>query len=268
MKAQTTVQNSDALRWGSAKFEAALKSDGFGSLQDLGALRNIKVVESWEDVVVSSDNAGRVLKSLKNQKLTITAEWLEPEFSKLDMLRGGDLDTYDTVSDTPVSITDEAVVLNDTDSVRLLYKNADNTEVDSIVVTQAGDPCARNTDYVIGVDSEGYTIIARIDGSAVIEDGSTVLVDYDYTPASSKTFKTGGYRTISPIVIRLTNEDEDSNGLVADIYEAYISAGLDLSYKSDDADDVNVLPLSFEAICDETRSVGDQLWAITDEQAV
>ena len=50
---QTTVQNSEALRWGSAKVQAALYSDGVGSLQDLGAIRELVITESFTPVTVS-----------------------------------------------------------------------------------------------------------------------------------------------------------------------------------------------------------------------
>lgn len=267
---QTTIQNSESLRWGSAKVEAALYSDGFGSLQNLGAIRELVITESWENVTVESDNAGTVKKYIKNQKLNVKFNWLEPQLTKLYMLRGQSIDTYATVAASPTAVTDEEVVLNDTDFTAFAYWNADGTIVSSIVVTtNASTPVTltKDTDYGVAVSSDGKTGIVRIVGGA-ISDGDTVLVDYSYTPASQKTLSTGGGNTISPVVLRFTNTDEDSDDLRIDVYEGYINAGINLTFMSDQADDVNGCPMEFEVVRDESRTSKDQLMKIYDAQSV
>jgi hypothetical protein len=269
MSNQTTVQNSEAIRWGSAKVEAALYSDGFSSLQNLGAIRELVITESWNPVVVYSDNAGVIKRFINSQKLNIKFTWLEPELTKLNMLRGG-IDTYATVAATPTAVTDEEVVLNDIDFTRLAYKNAADTVVTSIVVTtNASTPVTltKDTDYGVGVDSAGWTGIQRIAGGA-IGDGDTVLVDYSYTPASQKTLSTGGKNIILPIVMRFTNTDEDATDLRVDVYNATFNVGMIMSFMSDQAEDVNPFPIEIEADLDETRTAGDQLAKIYDAQAV
>lgn len=269
MASQTTVQNSEALRWGSAKVETALYSAGFGSLVNLGAIRELVLTETFNPVTVESDNAGTIRRFINSQKMTITFIWLEPELSKLNTLRGG-LDTYSTVAASPTPVTDENVVLNDTDFTRLAYKNAAGTVVTSIVVTtNASTPVTltKDTDYGVGVDSAGWTGIIRIAGGA-IGDGDTVLVDYSYTPASQKILSTGGKNLIVPVVMRFTNTDEDSTDLRIDVYQATWNVGMIFNYMSDQGEDVNPFPVSLEADLDETRTAGDQLLKIYDAQAV
>jgi hypothetical protein len=269
MANQTTVQSNDALRWGSAKVEIALKSDGFGSLQNLGAIRELVITETWNPVTVNSDNAGIIRRSINSQMADITFIWLEPELSKLNKLRGG-LDTYGTTAATPTAVIDEEVVLDDIDFTRLAYKNADNTVVTSIVVTtNAATPVTltKDTDYGVGVDSAGWTGIVRIAGGA-IGDGDTVLVDYSYTPASQKTLSTGGINIIDPIVMRFTNTNESDKELRVDVYEATINAGMILTYLSDQGEDVNPFTVAAQAVLDESRTAGDQLMKLYDAQAV
>jgi hypothetical protein len=267
---QTTVQNSNCLRFGSGKLQVDAYGANFGALVDLGALRDIKAVESWDEVTIDSNNAGELAARIKKQKLTVDCIWLEPDLAKLNTIRGGDLDNYDPVAGAPVSITDEQAVLTDTNAVRLLNKMGDGTEVGSIVVTTlAAGATVRNTDYVISVDADGYTCIARIAGGE-FDDGDIALVDYSYTPSTSKTFSSGGGRELGYCEMRITNTDENAKTLVLDMYRVKVKKGIDITYKADDADDVNAVTMQFEAVLDVTRSATnrDQLYKITDSQGV
>ncbi|WP_342303625.1 hypothetical protein [Methanolobus sp. ZRKC5] len=207
--AQTTVQNSNAIRFGSGKLEIGTS---IGSLVNIGAIRNAVFKEEWEDVEVKSDNAGIVKVGIKEHVAYIECDMMEVNLENLNTIRG-DLDAYATVAGTPVSVTDEAHTLEDTDFVRLNYRNGDGTEVSSIVVTDASDTAAvRNTDYVVAVDSDGYTCIARISDSTVISDAEGIKVDYSYTPSSAATLTSGGKTAISDRVVRITNSVNHTYG--------------------------------------------------------
>ena len=263
---QTTVQRPEAVRFGSALFELG---ETLGSLVNIGALRNCQVAESWEEVKVESGNAGVLKKKIKNQKVAITADWLEWDLETANLLRGG-IDEYDTVPGTPTPVTDEEVKLEGTNLVRLEHKNGDNTEVTTIVVTSNdATPVARtlNTDYVIGVDPAGYTCIARIEGGAII-DGDTVLVDYSYTPNVSKKLTSGGKFTINPRVVKLTNKNEAGKDLTITIYYAMVGEGFTLPFPDDTADDAMVAGVNLVGEIDASRAAGDQLYEILDEQSV
>jgi len=240
-----------------------------GALVNIGALRNVQVAESWEELKVESGNAGVLRDRKKNQKVAITADWLEPDLEALDLIRG-DIDNYTTVAGAPTPITDEQIKLEDTNLVRFLHKNGDNTEVTAIVVTSnEATPVARtlNTDYVIGVDPAGWTCIARIDGGA-IGDGDTVLVDYSYTPNTAKKLTSGGFFTINARVVRLTNTNEANKTLQITVYYAKVGAPLTLPFPDDDADDALVAAINMIGEIDVTRTAGDQLYEILDEQSV
>ena len=263
---QTTIQKSGAVKLGSAKVEVG---DAIGSLVNLGAMRGISLSESWDKVEVESDNAGTIKDYIKNQKVAITGSLIEIDLEILDEIRGG-IDSYSFVAGSPTPVTDEEITLYDTDLVRFLHKNGDNTEVTTIVVTSNdATPVARtlNTDYVIAVDPAGYTCIARIDGGAII-DGDTVLVDYSYTPNVSKKLTSGGKKTISPKVIRLTNTDENDKKLQVTVYYSLVEEGITFEFPSDEAEDVMVAPINMVGKVDVTRTIGDQLYEIIDEQSI
>lgn len=265
--AQTTVQNSKTLRAGSVKVEAG---NDIGSLVNLGAFRgNVTFEETWEEVVAMSANAGELARRIRNHRCAVSGDAFEVNPANLNMLRGG-IDTYATQAAAPANITDEAIVLTGTVAKRLRYKQAAaGTECASIVVTGAsGTPThVRNTDYVITVDSEGYTCIARA-AAGGITSGATVLVDYQYTPAANVTLQTGGKVVVSPCVVRLTNTDENGKRFMITIYKAYNSQGIRLEFLEDESGEFTAVPLRIEGTKDVSRVAGDQLFEILDEQGV
>lgn len=259
---QTTVQDSNTIRFGSAKIEAGAT---VGTLVDLGAANGVVFNETWDVVKVKADNAGEVVLGIKNQKATVTFDMMESNLTNLNILRGG-IDTYATVAAAPVAVTDESVTLNSVVATRLLNKNGAGTIVTGIVVTNSGAvPYTLNTDYTVGIDSAGYTVITRIAGGG-IADGETVLVDYTYTPNASKTLSSGGLETMTAKVLRLTNTNEAGNDYQITFYKAQSNQGIQYTMNSDDSVDPNVVNISIECTRDESRTAGDQLFEIVDEQ--
>lgn len=88
---QTTVQNPDAIQFGSGKLEYSI-DDGV-SWVDLGAMRDIVFLETFEEVEVPSDNAGIVKQGIKNQIATLAGNLMELDLEKIAALRGG-LDSF------------------------------------------------------------------------------------------------------------------------------------------------------------------------------
>jgi len=269
---QTTIQNPNAVRWGSGKFEAALKSSGFGALQDMGALKDITVDETWTEVTVDSHNAGRIRKRIKDQKLAIKFNWLEPDYGKLAMLRGGSLDEYNIVAGVPVIDHQQFVASGAWSYLKFIpfdRQNASGVVPSNISVSgSVNGPLVASTDYFVMKNNAGMWGLYIIDSATVTTEAQILTIEYDYTPASSVTFSTGGNRTVNPIVVRITNKDENSKNHRMDVYEVYIQKGVSFKYLSDEADDCNAIAIEAEAICDESRDPRDQLYFIDDQQAV
>lgn len=259
----TSIQETNSVRFGSGILEIGAT---VGALVNIGAFRNARFEEAYEKVSVMSDNAGEVYAGIRDHKCAVSCDLIEVNLDTLDMVQAG-LVTVTSTGTTPVGVTDEEIDLYDTIAYRLANRNAAGTEVASITVTgDGGSPSyARNTDYVIAVDSAGYTTIARVSGGG-ITSGDTVEIDYTYTPASERNLTTGGLVQLTPQVVRFTNYDASGNVFEITVYKATAAEGITLEFPADDADDVWATPIRLEGTRDTTRSNGDQLFAIRDEQ--
>jgi|SRR5690625_745043 len=82
----TTVQQSNTIRFGSAKFEVGEDEE---SLIDLGAMRGVEFEETWDEVQVNSDNAGVIVVGMNNQEAIIRGDLMEINLQNLALLRGG-----------------------------------------------------------------------------------------------------------------------------------------------------------------------------------
>ncbi len=260
---QTGVQKINAIKFGSAKVEVGAT---IGALVNLGVATDIEFEEEFTPIILKPDNAPEIQVGVKEHYASVRFNMWEFDLSNVNLIRGG-IDTYTPIAGTPVSVTDEAHTLNGTTLERLDYKNGSGAVVSSIVVTDASaNPAVLNTDYIIAVDAAGYTCIARISTSSVISDGEGVLVDYSYTPSASETLTSGGLNTINPRVVRLTNTNAAGKVFRVTVYAAKNQNGITLTLPADDSDDVVEPEIELKGTVDTTRTAGDQLFEIYNEQ--
>lgn len=262
---QTTVQDSNQIRFGSAMVEVG---DTEEALVNLGAAKDVVFEETFDVVYLTPDNAPKRQIAIKNHEAKTTYKMMEVNLSNLNTLRGG-IDTYETVAGEATPVTNEPHTLTGTTLVRLDHKNGDGTEVSTIVVTDASSNAAvRNTDYVVGIDEEGYTVIGRVAASTVISTGEGVLVDYSYTPNASRKLSSGGKNTISPRVVRLTNTNSAGKKFEVTVFAATAEGGIKLEFPADDGDEPMMPEITLTGVCDATRTAGKQLFQVVDEQGV
>ncbi len=262
---QTSTQHSETIRFGSAKIEVG---ESEASLVNLGLATGIKFTEEYTPVTLKPDNAPEIIVGVKDHSATVEFEMWEVNLTNLNMIRGG-IDTLGSVSGSATPVSAETHTLTDTNFVRLAHKNGDGSEVAPIEVTDSEDnEAARNTDYVIAVDEEGYTCIARVATSTVIADGDSVKVNYTYTPNAATTLSSGGKNTVSARVVRLTNTNAAGKKFEITVYAAKNQGGIELALPADDGDEPLKPTITLKGICDTTRTAGDQLFMIVDEQGV
>jgi len=103
----TTVQNSNTIRFGSAKFEVGETEE---DLIDLGAMNSIVFEETWDQVQVTSDNAGVIKVGINNHQASIEGDLMEINLEKLQKLRGG-IDKLENVPADETKGTPAAVKL-------------------------------------------------------------------------------------------------------------------------------------------------------------
>jgi len=265
MPYQTTVQDPNQIRFGSAKVEVGAS---VGALVNLGAAQSIKFEEKFDVVYLKPDNAPKKQIDVTNHEASVTFSMMEVNLANLNTIRGG-MDTYTTVAGSSTPVTNETHTLTGTTGCRLNHKNGAGTVVTVVTVKNASDSSAvLNTDYVLYLDSEGWTCIARVSASTVLTSGGVAKVNYTYVPSASRTISTGGLTTISPRVVRLTNVDSAGKKFEITVYSATSEGGITLEFPADDGDEPMMPEVTLVGVCDATRTAGDQLFTIVDEQGV
>ncbi len=184
--AQTTVQHSETIRFGSAKFEMGAT---VGTLVDVGAIRSGVFEYTFDKIQVKSDNAGVIKEGVINERAALGGDLMEVNLANLAQFYSGVL-TGATVAGAPTAVTNEAHTLTGTDWERLTYPNGDGTEVTAITVTNAAGTVTyvRDCDYLIGVDPSGYTVICRAYPTAIVTAAADIDAangDSSYNDASS-----------------------------------------------------------------------------------
>lgn len=262
--AQTTVQHPETIRFGSGRLEIGKSLD---SLVDVGALTGVHFTHDLGDkVTITSDNAGVVLERAGTQTAQVEANLMEINLDTLAVYMGG-VSKLETVAGSRQTVTNEEHTLKGTTFIRLDHRMGDGNAVtiDS-VKKKGGSAAVEGTDYVVALDSDGYTCIARKSGSSVITDGSVVQVSYKYTPAAYKRLSFGGLQQLDAAVARITNFDSLGREFSITVYKATADSGIEIEFQADDADETDVVPITLVGTEDTSRAVGDQLFVIEDHQ--
>lgn len=262
--AQTTVQHPETIRFGSGRLEIGKSLD---SLVDVGALTGVHFTHDLGDkVTITSDNAGVVLERAGTQTAQVEANLMEINLDTLAVYMGG-VSRLETVAGSQQTVTNEEHTLKGTTFIRLNHRMGDGNAVtiDS-VKKKGGSAAVEDTDYVVAIDSDGYTCIARKSGSSVIADGSVVQVSYKYTPAAYKRLSFGGLQQLDAAVARITNFDSLGREFSITVYKATADSGIEIEFQADDADETDVVPITLVGTEDTSRAVGDQLFVIEDHQ--
>lgn len=261
--AQTTVQHPETIRFGSGRLEIGKSLD---SLVDVGALTGVHFTHDLGDkVTITSDNAGVILERAGTQTAKVEADLMEINLDTLAVYMGG-VSKLETVAGSQQTVTDEEHTLKGTTFIRLDHRMGDGNAVTIDSVKKKGVSAAEDTDYVVAVDSDGYTCIARKSGSSVITDGSVVQVSYKYTPAAYKRLSFGGLQQLDAAVARITNYDSLGREFSITVYKATADSGIEIEFQADDADETDVVPITLVGTEDNSRAVGDQLFVIEDHQ--
>lgn len=262
--AQTKVQHPETIRFGSGRLEIGKSLD---SLVDVGALTGVHFTHELGDkVTITSDNAGVILERAGTQTAKIEANLMEINLDTLAVYMGG-VSKLETVADSQKTVTNEEHTLKGTTFIRLDHRTSNGNAVTINSVKKKDNSLAvEGTDYVVAIDSDGYTCIARKSDSRVITDGSVVKVSYEYMPAKYKCLSFGGLQQLDAAVARITNYDSLGREFSITVYKATADSGIEIEFQADDADETDVVPITLVGTEDTSRAVGDQLFVIKDRQ--
>ena len=260
---QTTVQRMKTIRFGSAMIEVG---DSEANLRDIGAANNVSFEYSFDEQTIKSDNAGDILKRIANERARVSCDMLESSVENIASFLKGVVTTGST-SATSQTVSGENVVTQ-AGYVRLANKNGDGTQVTISTCKKGNTSLTVSTDYTVGVDAQGYTIIAPVSGSSKVTAGDTITVGYSYTPNASEIVEAGGKLTLAFNIVRLTNFDSDGKKFEITMWKASGAEGFTMDFQPDDADTPNAVNAVWEGINDAGRDSGKQLFRIVDEQGV
>lgn len=247
-----------------------------GSYTNLGLGRSFGLEEQIATFNVQADNGPDPVQGIAEHELQISSELLEMYVPTLDLIRGG----VDTASVTAASIVSGAsqVVTSGSwgydDPIVIENQNGSGAELVINSVTGATDGAlVAGTDFYVGQDAAGDTVVTVVDSTTVTTASQNVTVNYDYTPNASRNLSTGGLSTISSRSFRLTNIQIISGSTksrIIDVYNVFFeSGGVPQQFQSDNADDpLTTIPVVSRGKLLASRTAGDQLYKITDEVAV
>lgn len=240
--------------------------DDASSLINMGSLRNVVFTGEIIQIKIDSDNNGTILNKARING-AISAEWLEAGDmdNVAEVFKG--LVTAASVAGTPVAGASQVVASgswNYNVMIIIANQNGDQTQPTINSVTLGTDGAiVLNTDYMVvkdaGTNEWGIIII---DSATVTTESQTVTINYDYTPAASKTL-TGGasMQTATDRYVRLIAESEDSASITRqiDLAAAVATSPILMQFlDTETSQDVGVMPVTF------TNNKG-AAWTITDE---
>lgn len=273
-----SINKASALRWGSCAIEYS--SDGT-NWSPLGIARGVSFEETIEKTVIQADNAADIVNRIGNQSAMINFNWLEPYLPTINALRGIDVLSVTSAvatTDTDVYTTGQKAK---GDVIWLQNNGASDTlpaisKVKSVDTGGSCDTYSATDDYQVVDDTSvsprrrGIALLAAGAGGDYL-DTEALKIKYVYGSISARKLTSGGLTTLNSKYFRLTNkyvENSVTKYLYIVIYSGSIESGLNLAFKSsNEADSLLEVPVSIRATLDTTRSDGDQLFYIEDQQS-
>lgn len=281
---QTTVKDQKAVQIGSAAVEYS--DDGGSSFTGLGVGDSFAFTENITVLDASPDNGDTpdVLDGVAEQDVQITGQLWEYDLDKINALRGG-IDTKSSVASSLVSGEDQVVASGNWSfnvPILLTGQNQDGTVPTINSVTGGSNGAGAADDYDTVKISGKWYLVPR-DGTNFDTESQSLTINTDYTPAASESLSTGGKTTTSKVQIKLINRvaatadaaDAAANASVTAgdaiyrtteylFYSCKLNAGQAITFPSkDDTNPVLRYNLDMLAEQDATRSVGDQLYKVT-----
>ena len=271
----TGLVHSDAVTFGSAKIE---KSPDGTTWTNLGLARNVVFKENFAMTKIQADNGPNIRNNIGEHTCDITFNSLELYLPTLASMRGG----IDLLSVTGTSYTTDTDIYT-TGSVDyglpLYLENQGNTSTGlAVVVTvnsisTAGAPTLMKStrDYTVITDANGKEAVVMLSTHNLgkFSDTQGLKIKYTYRPILSRTLTSGGLTEITDLYYRLTNlqvVSGVSKYRTITVYSGAISAGLNFAFKScNEADPTLEIPINISCKIDSTRTIGDQLFGISDE---
>lgn len=255
---QTTETTTNEL-YGAVKIEVS--SDGI-SYVDCGAVNGAKLTEELTVSTLENQNA-EDRERVTDQKAMIEFDMIEFLNVNARNIMRGSLDTIETTAGTPVTNHQQTIAATWTEKKFYKfdaeqYNGAVPTNIS--VVQSGGTTLSVNTDY--------FVIKNAFDewGVYIVDNGTTnpalaLTVEFDYTPAATTSYYTGGKSDLAEFYTRLTNVNDDGDIVRwTTLGKCTLAAGDEITYKKyNDADDRVSTPVKIRVRSDISLTAGKRL---------
>lgn len=246
---QTTVQDLTAILRGSGKMEIS-PYQATPSWTDCGSLSGLEVEEKLEVNKEENDNADAD-ELVTSQEVGIKATLHESLRAAVwDILRSG----FDTKTVTPGTIVNDfSQVVNSGNwsydkFIEFANQNGSGAKITPDSVTGSVDGAlVLNTDYFVVKNGAGKWGIVVRDSTTVTTEAQNITVVYDYTPAASIKYASGGGSSLPWFCVRITTKNDNKPYYFIG-YKCKIKVGKKWSYPKDDDKDRRV-KCPIEIVC-------------------
>jgi len=246
--------------------------DDIGSMTSLGELDGESSIQVSYDRQKVVSSVGTTIKDfVKNMTATASFSLMQLYLPNVQKLFDG-VATVSSVTGTLVSGAEQVITSGwaANQLIRLQGQNGTGVAptINSVSGSSSGDGAADN-DYTLVKGTDGMWYIAlRTDGTATFSTGEAVTVDYDYTPAASRSFKMGSKS--AELTSKIVEIEKTIGGKIfrVRLWSAVNTAGITIAFPQSDSDSVATIPIEIEGTIDTTKSDGEQLLDIYDEIGV
>ena len=246
--------------------------DAIGSMTALGEIEGESSVEvTYDRQKVVSSTGTKVKDFIKNMLANASFNLMQLYLPNVQKLFDGAA-TVSQVTGSLVSGATQTIASGWTANqlIRIEGQNGDGTKptINSVTASSSGLG-AEDDDYVIVKGSDGLWYIAlKTDGTATFGTGESVTIDYDYTPAASRSLKMGSKSAeLTPKIVEI---EKTIGGKIfrVRLWSAVNTNGITIAFPPADNDSVATIPIQLEGSIDTTKTDGEQLLDIYDEIGV
>jgi len=244
----TTIQKSAAIKFGSTKLEIGAS---LGSLINLGAIRDMEFTSKAENIEIPFDNTASIKRFKNGQKASVKCLLTEIDMATFAETDAG-LVVQTVVAGTLVSAYNDVIASGSwgyNDPIVMTNQNGSGTQLTITSVTGATDGLlVSGTDYFVGQDALGRTIVTIIDSVTVTTEAQVLTIVYDYTPNASKNITLNDTGTKTFKVVRITNTDSSGKDFIVELSSVTNITPLVMPFLADDADDVMTVEIELEGL--------------------
>lgn len=245
--------------------------DTEGSLVNMGVLDGDANIEINYDLVEYIGSMSQeVVTYIKNMRATSSFTMIQYDMDKINELMGG-VSVLSSTAGTPVTGATQTVNAGWTNNKAILIEgqNSDGSAptINSVTGSTSGAG-TEDDDYILFKVSGAWYIALRTGGISTFGTSESVTINYDYTPAVSKTLTLGSSATeITPKIVefKLMN---DGKMFRARLWSAKNENGFSLAFPSAQNDTPATMEIQLSGRVDTARADKAQLIEIVDEIGV